>query len=416
MAGGRVASTLAAALAFAAASPAVGLAYGHSDTTFQVSSISGADGTAYVFLQARQRGETVEPVPTRRLTGCPTRWYMAWTNVQRDADLTSYDIEIRWCRTGAIYDDGVQRGGAIAWSPGHRTLLAGGFDRQAGAALIYALAVGVEPREPEALRPARITAAVDADFVSQVDRALDISVDPAGWNVTGWDVDFGDGGHTSFPGGPRSLEAPHLYLSGGPEQPRVVAHVAGMAEVADFDTATGAPTLLREPFKVDVASSTSVQVGAAVSGYTPPQARAGVVPRLDAGPAPEPGPGLTAIEAPRGAPVWLWPRPVVDREGLLSIAGAGVESGRSRLLGWRLLAGSPDGPPAEVNPPGASGGPGAPIVQQWNTPDRIGAAGPEPYEVVVAFTMRTDYPDGGVRDTDFTGAIEVRVGYSASTG
>jgi hypothetical protein len=55
-------------------------------------------------------------------------------------------------------------------------------------------------------------------------------------------------------------------------------------------------------------------------------------------------------------------------------------------------------------------------VQQWNTPDAIGPAGPLPYYLAIAYTVRTTYPDGQTRDYSFSGPVPVTVAYSANSG
>ncbi|HEV3232704.1 MAG TPA: hypothetical protein VG245_10675, partial [Candidatus Dormibacteraeota bacterium] len=331
--------------------------------------------------------------------------------------LTSYDVRLYQCQTGQPYDDGVSRGGALAWGPGNRMLLAGARDLNTQAEVIYALDVALDPAAVRPGQTATLRAAVAGNFVEQADRALDISVDPAAWSVASWDVRFGDGQQATAPGGGRSVAVAHRYLAAGPVRPVVTAHVVGMAEAADFDPATGEPILVRQPFAVDVTNSASGTVAAAPAvGYAAPQIRAAVAPRLDASTVPVGAAGLAQIEAPRGTAVRLFVRPLVDREGYITLDGVASAPGRSRMVAWRLLSGSGDGPPGTITPAGTSGDPATPIVQQWDRPDRITAAGAQPYEVAVSCTMRTTYPDGQQRDFDLDGIVQVSVGYSASTG
>ena len=122
------------------------------------------------------------------------------------------------------------------------------------------------------------------------------------------------------------------------------------------------------------------------------------------------------MEAPRGTIVFLYVRPIVDREGIMTLDGKPAGTGQTSILRWSLSRGSSDGPPGAISPPGTTGGQGDPIVQQWNTPDLIGAAGPLPYFININYTVRTSYPDGQVRDYDFSGSVPVTVAYSANSG
>jgi hypothetical protein len=153
-----------------------------------------------------------------------------------------------------------------------------------------------------------------------------------------------------------------------------------------------------------------------VGGFTAPQVRAGVLARLQPGGPPVSDRGLAAIEAPRGTPVFIYVRPIVDAEGTMTVGGLAVASGHTELVRWRLNTGSLDGPPGHDTPAGAVGGPTDAVVQQWDSPDHLGPRGAEPYLVAFNFTVRTRYPDGQTRDYDFAGAIRVAVAFAASSG
>jgi hypothetical protein len=150
-----------------------------------------------------------------------------------------------------------------------------------------------------------------------------------------------------------------------------------------------------------------------VLAYTPPVVVAAVSPSI-AGPPPVATAGTTRIEVFRGSSTDIYARPIIQREGAMTADGAPAGAGHSTLLGWRLLEGSPDGPPGRMTAPGASGGPAAPIVQQWDHPDATGPSGGRPYLLRVVCTMRTVYPDGHAEDHAFSGVVEVMVRYSAS--
>ena len=193
--------------------------------------------------------------------------------------------------------------------------------------------------------------------------------------------------------------------------------MAGTAQVADFDPVTGDLVLLPAPFTVDVTNSASGQVNQQpVVSYTAPQVRAAVVAQLTNGAPDSLRRGLAAIEVPRGTTVFLYLRPIVDREGVMTLDGKPGGGGQTQVLGWTLTAGSLDGPRGTISRPGVGGVAGDAITQQWNTPDRIGPGGPLPYSLAIDYTVRTTYPDGQTRDYRFSGTIAVTVAYSANSG
>jgi hypothetical protein len=389
----------------------------YSDVTFSTQSVSGSNGISYVYFQAQQSNGSVSAVPTHRYLRCPTPYYMKWVDVVQHPDSTSYNVQIFGCYNGEQYNDGISRAGQLFWRPGNHPVLAGLGNQLANGQLIYALNVALDPAAVKPNQDTSVVASIADDFVEQADRTLNISVDPNGWAVTSWTVDFGDGQKATVPGGGRAIAPTHRYATPGSPKPVVSAHVAGTAQVADFDPATGDIVLLNEPFTVDVTNSTLGQVAAQpVVAYTPPVVRAGVMSRLQPGAPPLPSRGADAIEAPRGTPVYLYIRPIVDAEGTMTLDGKPSGTGRSVLLNWRLGSGSPDGPPAQVTPAGATGPPDAAVVQQWNSPDRIGPHGAEPYAVTLDYTIRTTYPDGQTRDYPFSGSVRVTVGYAANSG
>ena len=410
------AAILAMTVALIGALPAS--AVGKSDVTFSSQSVPGINGTSFVYFQARGSGGAVSTVPTHRFIACPTPYYMRWTNVvMRPQGTTSYDVQIFDCNTGQPVNDGISRAGELSWQPGSHPILAGASSQLANGQVIYALNVSLSPPVVKPNQDTSLEASVADDFVAQADRTLNISVDPNGWSVASWSVDFGDGQTASLPGGATSLQVPHRYGAPDNIKPVVTAHVTGVAQVADFDPLAGNLFLLNEPFTVDVTNSTVGQITSTpIVAYTAPVLRAALIARIQPAAPPVSDRGLAAIEAPRGTPVYLYVRPIVDAEGEMTLDGAPAGRGHTVLLNWRLLSGSEDGPPGEVTAPGGGGPPDGAIVQQWNSPDRLGAGGPEPYPLEVDFTVRTTYPDGATRDHDFTGRVSVTVGYAASSG
>jgi hypothetical protein len=341
---------------------------------------------------------------------------VVWKNIIYRPFSTSYDVVIYSCATGKPIDN-LARAGELLWGPGQRTLIAGVQDLTATGQLVYALNVGLNPAQVVPGQTTTLSAGIADDFVAQADRTLNISVDPAGWSVTSWAIDFGDGQTATQVGGGRSISVSHAYASPAVVRPRVTAHVAGMAQVADFDPATGDIVLLSEPFTVDVTNDTSGQVHRQpVVAYGAPQVRAAVVTQLATGAPDILRRGLAAIEVPRGTTVFLYVRPIVDQEGVMTMDGKAAGSGQTQVLGWTLTSGSPDGPPGTVTRSGAGGAGADPIAQQWNTPDRIGPGGPLPYSLAIDYTVRTTYPDGQTRDYSFSGTIAVTVAYSANSG
>jgi hypothetical protein len=168
---------------------------------------------------------------------------------------------------------------------------------------------------------------------------------------------------------------------------------------------------------VDVTNSAVGQViRQPVVAYTPPVVRPALVSELAPGSPPALRRGFATIEVPRGSTVFLYVRPIVDREGELTLDGQPAGRGQTSILSWTLRSGSADGPAGQISRPGAAGGPGDAILQQWNTPDAIGPGGPVPYNLAIAYTVRTTYPDGQTRDYAFSGSVPVTVAYSAISG
>ena len=412
------AGIVAAALATLTLGPVEALAVGASDITFSTQSTAGNNGTSIVYFQATESSSgRTSTVPTRRFIGCPTPYYMRWTNVVvRPQGPTSYDVQIFDCSTGQPVNDGISRAGELYWQPGSHPILAG-TNQLANGQVIYALNVSLSPPVVKPNQDTTLAASVADDFIAQADRTLNISVDPSGWSVASWSVDFGDGQTATLPGGATSVQVSHRYGVPDNIKPVVTAHVTGVAQVADFDPGSGNLVLLNQPFAVDVTNSAVGQVTSApVVAYAAPTVRAGLISRIQPGSPPVSDRGLAAIEAPRGTPVYLYVRPIVDAEGEMTLDGAPAGHGQTALLNWRLRSGSRDGPPGQVTAPGGAGPPDGAIVQQWNSPDRLGAGGPEPYAMELDYKVRTTYPDGATRDYDLAGAVTVTVGFAASSG
>ncbi len=175
--------------------------------------------------------------------------------------------------------------------------------------------------------------------------------------------------------------------------------------------------MLTAPFTVDVTNSTSGAVARQpVVAYTAPQVRPALVSELSPSAPPALRRGFDTIEAPRGTTVYLYVRPIVDREGQMTLDGVPAGSGQTSILSWVFRSGSRDGPAGLVSAPGATGIGADAIVQQWNTPDAIGPAGPVPYYLTLDYRVRTTYPKGQTRDYSFSGAVPVTVAYSANSG
>ncbi len=397
--------------------PVVALSYVKSDVTFETTTIQGPPGTSFVYFQAHASSGSTTTVPTHRFAGCPVPYYVAWKNIVYRPTSTSYDIVIYRCSNGQPIDN-QQRAGELLWSPGQQTLIAGVADQNANGRLVYALNVSLSPAVVKAGQPAQVLAAIADDFVAQADRTLNVAVDPSGWAVTSWTVDFGDGQTATLPGGSKSISANHTYAQPASSvRPRVTAHVAGTARIADFDPATGDIVMLTAPFTVDVTNSTTGAVAQQpVVAYSAPQVRAALVSELSPATPPALRRGFDTIEVPRGTTVYLYVRPIVDREGQMTLDDVPAGGGQTSILSWVFRSGSRDGPAAQITAAGTSGAPSDPIVQQWNTPDAIGPAGPVPYYLTLDYTVRTTYPNGQTRDYSFSGSVPVTVAYSANSG
>ena len=397
-------------------SPSVRALDDNLNVKFSQQSVAGSHGTSFVYFQA-QTSQGPTTVPTRRFASCPVPYYAEYTSFVPDGDLIYFGALFHNCSDGSRIDpSGGATTGAMGWTTQSHQVLAG-VHRLARGKVVYALSVSLEPQHFQAGQQTRLTASLADDFVAQADRTLNISVDPRSWAVTSWDIDFGDGQHAVQPGGSAAISAQHQYSRAQAVEPRVTAHVAGTAQVADFNEATGGIVLLDEPFTVDVSNDTSGQLlQAPVIAYQPPSARAAVSAQLEPGPPPVETRGVDRIEVPRGTSVYLYVRPIIDAEGQMTLNGNPGGSGHTVIRSWKLTGGSTDGPPGQVAAQGATGPPEVAIVQQWDHPDRIGGAGAEPYLLTLEYTVRTTYPDGQARDFNFAGPVSVTVAFAASSG
>ena len=392
------------------------LAYESHDISFGLQSLSGDNGMSFLYLEASDtHGST--PVPNHRYrsgVACPTPYYSVWSTLPGTDTASLYSWKLYRCATGEAVNAMSAYDGEMMVSNSDHQAIAGEGRLDVTGEAVYALDVSLAPAALQPGQQATLSAAIGDAFVEAADRTLNISLAPDGWSVTSWRVDFGDGQRTTLPGGERQISLTHTYTVAGDPRPTVVAHVTGMAQVADFDPATGRPVLLRKPFRMDVTNSTSARVvSQPVVGYVPPTVVAAALPTLTGTAVPPPGGGLARVEVFRGTLTDLYVRPVVQREGYMTADGVPAGDGRSSLVSWLLVAGSVDGPAAEVTAAGAGAGADIAIVQQWDLPDREEGGQAVPYLVRISYVMRTIYPDGHQRDTSFTGSVQVIVRYSA---
>ncbi|MEA2647505.1 MAG: hypothetical protein QOE92_2588 [Chloroflexota bacterium] len=369
---------------------------------------------SFVYFEAKT-SQGQRTVPSRRFATCPVPYYADYSAGVRDEDMVIYNVKMRNCSDGTLVDKTQDYTGALVYT--HPREVAAGLHRLARASVVYALDVSLNPNVFLPGQPTHINAAIADDFITIADQTLSIAIDPTAWRVTAWSIDYGDGRQDTKPGGAEALSVEHRYLQAAQVKPRVTAHVAGIAQVADFNEATGDIFLLDEPFMVDVSNDASgVTVVAPVVAHQPPATHAAVSPRLEPGVPAVDARGADRIEVPRGTPVYLYVRPAVDTEGQMTLNGRPAGAGHTVVRSWKLTSGSPDGPPGQVSAVGAEAPAGTPIVQQWDHPDRIGTGGAEPYLVRVEYVVRTTYPDGQSRDFSFAGPIAVVVGFAASSG
>ena len=409
---GASAAAVTAILAFAAPAPVQ--AAQRENVTFAMEAVQGDHGTSFLYMRAHDSRPVSTPAPNRRLAGCPTPYYTAWILVSRDTQWSNYVIQPRRCSDGQLVDP--TRGYGIAIGNGDGTVVAGEQRLDANGVAIYTLVVSLDPATVVAGQPAVLTADVTSDFEAVADRTLNISVRPDGWSVSRWSVEFGDGERAELAGGGRSLRASHVYRQAGSLQPLVTGHVAGTAQVADWDAFTGEPFLIDEPFTIDVTNTGQGRVARApLIAYVPPASHVAAAATL-AGQATPPAAAARSIEVFRGVLTAVYVRPVVDREGYMTADGAAAGQGTSELVAWRLDWGGAGGPSGEVTTRGTWGTAGSPITLQWDRPDQRAPGGPVAYTVGITYVMRTHYPDGHDADSTSAGALAVQVRYSASGG
>jgi len=304
----------------------------------------------------------------------------------------------------------------MAIGNGDASVVAGEQQLDASGVAVYTLAVALDPATVVSGESAVLSADVTGDFEAVADRTLNISIRPDGWSVSTWSVAFGDGGRAELPGGARSLRATHTYRQAGAVQPRVTGHVTGMAQVAEWDAATGEPYLVDEPFTINVTNTGEGSVSRApVVAYVAPVTRFAAAATL-AGQGSPPSGGSAAIEVFRGVLTDVYVRPAVERQGYMTVDGAAVGEGRSWLIAWRLDSGGAGGPPTQVTRRGTWGTSAVPVVLQWDRPDPRAPGGPGAYTVGITYVMRTRYPDGHEADSTHSGGLTVHVHYSATGG
>ncbi|HYM50672.1 MAG TPA: hypothetical protein VET65_08880 [Candidatus Limnocylindrales bacterium] len=279
----------------------------------------------------------------------------------------------------------------------------------AQARLDLDLAAAVTPTVPAAGAPARLSARLSSAVSDDLGLLLSMALDD--WQVSGWQVAFGDGEQLTLAGGSDHISAVHIYPSAILYEARIKASITGMAQAADYGP-SGSPFLIRVPFGVDVGRDLPVVVsGAPPLAYVAPAVSATVSPTLDGLGSPA-APGEHRIDVPRGVLVDAYVRPTIDREGYRTIAGRFADWGQSNLVSWRY-AGSPGRPPDRVFPPEEWRQPADPLRLAWDSPDALNGAASQDYAVRVLLRVRTRYRDGRLLTWDVPALFLVTVRYAA---
>jgi hypothetical protein len=279
---------------------------------------------------------------------------------------------------------------------------------QAKARLDLDLMVSLSPATPLAGSVSVLRASLSSSVVNELNIYLSMAVER--WWVTGWTVDFGDGVRQTVTGrGGGSLQLPHVFRRPGLYRPRVVARISGLAQASAYDRA-GNPYLIDRSFEVEVGNSTAASVlPAPTRSYHAPEAVVTVAPVIH-GSGVWPGPAaFRHVDVFRGTLTEFYVRPLVLREGYLTLNGVAAGSSRSTLVAWRYTGGVSDAPGMLGTVPHTQHSAVEPIRLQWNTPGPIAGARVQDYSVPVTLYLRSVYPDGhvGLHSIDSTFAVTV---------
>lgn len=358
------------------------------------------DGRGYVGVKAA--GHWAPPDQSRRRV--QTEFYSRWEN---QGNPGAY-CHAWWVSVYRRATDEIQNPGAPI-----STVLCGPEPSIDASATAYGdlslyLAVSVDPASAPARTERNVIAELTAGWRDYVDDAIAAYVRQSTVRVARWTIDFGDGTSQVFGGGDirDRLVATHAYEPG---QFDVIAtaRVTGEAYGAFFSP-SGDPFEEVVPFTLDITNSAS-GVAALPIEYVPPVVTVGGSPSGDvpgSGPVEPDAVGSAAIYWPRGLPVDLFVRVIVEQEGFMRSGGVVIGGARSRLTGFRYLGGHND---ANRGSKRGAYGPDDPLHLQWDTP----LAGNERYVVPVELTVETTYDDGTVRSIAVPGEIAVTVIYSA---
>lgn len=386
----------AGAMVAATVSPVAAL----DEIVVQLDTWSSTNGRAYVGVKAS--GEWAAPERTREQVVSP--YYSVWDNQgSPGAFCHAWWVTVHERATGANINPGSVITTILCGAEPAIEVRAGAF----GDLSLY-LAVAVDPASAPARTERSVTAELLAGWRDDIDDAIAAYVRQGSVRVIRWTIDFGDGTTEVFSGGGIGdrLATTHAYEPG---QFDVVAtaRVVGEAYGAFFGP-SGQPFEEVVPFSLDISNRAS-GVAALPIEYVPPVVSVGGSPsgEVPGSGTVQPDPtGSAEIFWPRGLPVDLYVRAIVETEGFMRSGGVVIGAGTTRLTGFRFLGGHNDA----TNGSRAGGySPDDPLRLQWDTP----LAGGERYAVPVELTVETTYEDGTVRSIAVPGEIAVTVIYSA---
>jgi hypothetical protein len=435
---------------FALATPVAGAADTSSPAVVTVSLANQVQGnTVFSYLLAERDAfgqRDTQAVPPRRISGC--RYWSDWTLHRVNAvshdrtygvhiyDGCNHDTQVfpvpTDVRQGSCNNDDASfpssKYSVCPIIPQGHVPAGLALDRHCEALTVAdtSLLVDISPRTYDAAKPTTLTATThfDSDMTQRLSEGT--CSDVLDWQVMAWTLRWSDGSVDHLPGSGRGgmTQAHELPpAAGGTQQSdvTVIAHLHVLGQALDFDQ-SGNTVIRNVDGHVDISNHDGATGAGSAPVDVPPQLVAGAIAVGQAGDGTMPPPDANARPAQRavtirGRLLAIYPRPIVLKPGVELVNGVEVGRATSTVTGWRYTGGATDAPRGEGTPPGARGGPDAPVVLQYNHAERTDALGrPVDEAVPLELTVRTVYPDGTVFDSTVNGEVAVAIWYAGLSG
>jgi hypothetical protein len=389
--------------------------------TVTLAAISGYSGHAFVFAQVVD-SYAVLPAPDGRTFDSP--YYSQWVSFPANAPGCPFiwAVYVYDKRTGIQINPvppgtpglNFQTSTLICPTPSSTPVGAPALS-QARARLDLDLLVSVSPPAPVAGQPSVLAAALAGSVVNDLNLYLSMAVKQ--WRVADWRIDFGDGVLLTLAGrGSNYLRLQHVFPRPGHYRPRVVARITGRAQAAAYDRA-GNPYLIDRDFEVEVGNSTIASVaGAPLRNYHPPDAVATVTPVIYGSGVLPGSVAFRQVDVFRATLTDFYLRPLLLREGYMTVNGVASGSSRSTLVAWRFTGPASDAPGKLGTEPNSRHPATQPLRLQWNAPGPVVRARGQDYTVPVTLYLRSVYPDGNVELHAVNSSFAVTVNFTAENG